>query len=78
MLQITIKLQKTISISQINSISALGNLSETIWENYKTEATYFQKKEFSGKNIWVSPVSSDIDKQINTLKEERSSYKYLD
>jgi len=71
-------LQQTISISQINSISALGNLSETIWENYKTEATYFQKKEFSGKNIWVAPVSSDIDKQINALKEERSSYKYLD
>ncbi len=71
-------MQKTISIIQINSISALGNLSDSVWENYKSEIPVFQKREFSNKIYWVAPVSGSIEKKIKELKDEDSSFQYLD
>jgi 3-oxoacyl-[acyl-carrier-protein] synthase II len=71
-------LQKTISIIQINSISALGNTSHSVWENYHLELPLFQKRKFSNKSYWIAPVSESIEKNIEELKEENSSYQYLD
>ena len=56
----------------------MGNSPEAVWKNYHLEKPLFQKREFSGKNFWVTPVSEPIEKNIQELKEEHSSYNYLD
>lgn len=56
----------------------MGNSPETVWKNYHLEKPLFQKRDFSGKSFWVTPVSEPIEKNIQELKEEHSSYNYLD
>ncbi|MBV1923196.1 MAG: beta-ketoacyl synthase [Flavobacteriaceae bacterium] len=67
-----------ISITQCSSISALGTDANTVWENYKNETTFFQKKIFSEKEKWVSVISSETEQQLFELKKENPKYKYLD
>ena len=67
-----------ISITQFSSVSALGTDANTIWNNYKNENTFFQKKIFSEKEQWVSVISSAIEDQLAELKKENPKYKYLD
>lgn len=63
-----------ISISSINSISALGNTPNAVWKTYCEKARLFSKME----GDWVSKISEESEKAIITLIDENHNYKNLD
>ena len=71
-------LKTPISITQFSSVSALGIDADTVWDNYKNEGTFFQKKCFSEKEKWVSVISEEIEEQLNDLKKQNPKFTYLD
>lgn len=74
------KLKKTISITQINSVSALGISSNEVWKNYKKDTNFFQQKLFNNINqkVAIVPVSQEVEKKLQELKNSNSRYAYLD
>ncbi len=56
----------------------MGNSPDSVWENYNLKGALFQKRKFSGKSFWVTPVSDIIEENIQELKKENPSYNYLD
>ncbi len=67
-----------ISITQCSSVSALGTDANTVWNNYKNDLVFFQKKPFSEKEKWVSVISEETEQIISDLKKQNPKYKYLD
>ncbi len=67
-----------ISITAIASISPLGASSETIWENYLLDKSFFQKQDFNNESEWVAKIPEDLEAEINEVKESDSKYKNLD
>ncbi|MDT0556453.1 beta-ketoacyl synthase N-terminal-like domain-containing protein [Patiriisocius hiemis] len=71
-------MKQKISIVAIQSISALGSSSKTIWESYCSETSFFSEKEFNGETVPVSTIISETEKEIISLKNSSSKYKNLD
>lgn len=71
-------LKTPISITQCSSVSALGTDAKTVWNNYKNDLVFFQKKTFSEKEKWVSVISEETEQIISDLKKRNPKYKYLD
>jgi 3-oxoacyl-(acyl-carrier-protein) synthase len=66
--------QTPISITNISSISALGNKSTSVWESYKKGKSLFTNLE----DVPVSKVSSEIEQEITQLQNSKPAYKNLD
>ena len=67
-------LNDLISISSISSVSALGSKSSEVWESYKESKPLFQKEN----DVWVTKVSSEIEREILQLEASKTAYKKLD
>mgnify|MGYP000036742789 CR=1 FL=1 len=67
-------LQQPISITAISSISPLGSQPKEIWENYKNDNHFFTQKD----DNFIAEMSSEIKKEIKTLKQSNAKYKALD
>lgn len=71
-------LNKTISITSIASISALGNDPKTIWENYLNENHFFTEQQFTTQDALVAVLDQSSKEAIKALKLSDSKYKSLD
>jgi len=71
-------LQKTISITAISSLSALGSDQEIIWNNYRKDAHFITEKTFENFVALVAQISEDDRLEIEKLKQSDSKYKHLD
>lgn len=67
-----------ISITSIASISALGNTSEEIWNNYLSDDHFISKKEFENFWAFVAQLSKESNSKIEAIKKEDQKYKNLD
>ncbi len=67
-----------ISISNIASISALGNSQNETWQSYMAKRPLFVKKEFNKAEIWVSCLNANAEKSLMKLQSENSVYQKLD
>lgn len=67
-------MKQPISITAINSISALGTNSTTVWESYCEKSRLFSKM---GED-WVSKISEESELLIAQLIADNDSYKNLD
>lgn len=71
-------LSKTISITSIASISPLGNVPKTIWENYKNTNHCFTSHFLDHKKTLVAKLGDDSNEVIEDLKQSDIKYKFLD
>ena len=71
-------LSKTISITSIASISPLGNVPKTIWENYKNTNHCFTSHFLDHKKTLVAKLGDDSNEVIEGLKQSDIKYKFLD
>ena len=71
-------LSKTISITSIASISPLGNVPKTIWENYKNTNHCFTSHFLDYKKTLVAKLGDDSNEVIEDLKQSDIKYKFLD
>ena len=69
---------KTISITAIASISALGNNQVAIWNNYQSNDHCFETISFGTQNAFVAPMDSNSKLEIEVLKNSDQKYKALD
>lgn len=67
-----------ISITAIASISPLGISKEETWANYQKNSHCFTKRNFSGAEEWIAPLSESAKQEIDQLKSEDAKYKNLD
>ncbi len=67
-----------ISISNIASVSALGNSQNETWQSYMAKRPLFFKKEFNKAEIWVSCLNPDTENSLMKLQSENSVYQKLD
>ncbi len=67
-------MNQPISITAISSISPLGISPKTIWENYKSKAHFFTKKN----GDLVAYLPTEAKKEIEQLRHSNSKYKQLD
>lgn len=67
-----------ISITAIASISPLGTSIDETWANYQKDDHLFIKRNFSGAEEWIAPLSDSAKNKIEQLKYEDAKYKNLD
>lgn len=67
-----------ISITAIESVSALGDSPESIWKNYQNDAHFLSQQEFGDKKVWTAKLHKDAQQEIETLRNSDSKYEYLD
>ena len=71
-------LLKPTSITAIATISPLGNSLDEAWENYRTNTHFISKKSVSNQNVWISELSTEVQAEIEVLRQSESKYKALD
>ena len=71
-------LSQKIGITALSSISALGHDSRKVWEQYCLSSHLAIKKDFGGDINWVVPISEEIEKEIEDLRQENGHYRGLD
>jgi 3-oxoacyl-(acyl-carrier-protein) synthase len=71
-------MNKPIAIVSFSSVSALGNSPLAIWQAYKNEHTYIQKKHIGNQEIWVASLPETTQKAIHEFQQSDSKYKNLD
>ncbi|MBP4141017.1 beta-ketoacyl synthase [Flavobacterium sp. P4023] len=69
---------QTISITAINSISALGTEPIKIWENYLREQHFFTAQNLDHKKTIVAGLDNDSNLLIDSLRQSDNKYKSLD
>ena len=69
---------QTISITAINSISALGTEPIKIWENYLREQHFFTAQNLDHKKTVVAGLDNDSNLLIDSLRQSDNKYKSLD
>ena len=69
---------KTISITAIASISALGNDKDAIWKSYQSNEHYFVAPAFVNQNALVAPLDVASKQEIEALKNSDQKYNALD
>jgi len=67
-----------IYITSYASISALGNTSEEIWENYLKGKPLFSVEEFQQEKNYVSQLNLEGKFLVQNLKKENHKYEHLD
>lgn len=67
-----------ISITALNSISALGKTADEAWSSYQKENHFFEKRGFDSATEWVAPLNASSVKEIKQLRNSDSKYKKLD
>lgn len=72
------KLEQTISITSIASVSPLGNDPKTIWENYLKPSHHFTESAFDGQSALAAFLHPDSRRLIETLRRSDPKYKTLD
>ena len=71
-------MQQIISITNIASVSALGNSSEEVWQNYIIGKPLFRKNNSLAEDeIWVSTLSETVEKQLQKL-QSNPTFKNVD
>lgn len=71
-------MQTKIAITALSSISALGNNSEQIWENYISDTTLILSKKFKENVHFVAEIPTLFRNEIELLKKSDLKYKALD
>jgi len=71
-------LQTPISISAIASISALGSSPKEVWDSYLIGHPLFSKKQLGVHDVFVSCLSSELEREVLQLRQSNPSYKQLD
>lgn len=71
-------LKDKIFISSFASISALGNTSDEVWQNYLKGKPLFTSKIFQGEQSYVSQLNKEGKLAIEDLKTSNDRYKDLD
>jgi 3-oxoacyl-(acyl-carrier-protein) synthase len=71
-------LPKTISITAIASLSALGNNQDAIWKSYQSNEHYFVAPAFGNQNAFVAPLDVASKQEIEALKNSDQKYNALD
>ena len=69
---------QTISITAINSISALGTEPIKIWENYLREQHFFSAQNLDHIKTVVAGLDNDSNLLIDSLRQSDNKYKSLD
>ncbi len=72
------KLQQTISITGISSISSLGISSEEIWKRYKSKSHCISFKDFGGEKTPIAKLTVEAKQEIISLRNESHHYESLD
>jgi 3-oxoacyl-(acyl-carrier-protein) synthase len=72
------KLNTTISITALASISPLGNTQEIIWENYLSNNHCFTKEFLDHEPTFVATLDSISKNLVENLKQSDYKYKSLD
>ncbi len=67
-----------ISITAIESVSALGISPESIWKNYQNDAHFLILQEFGDKKVWTAKLHKDGQQEIEALRRSDSKYEHLD
>ncbi len=71
-------LKEPISITALTSISALGQDTDEIWENYKNNGHCLSELELNGNKIWAASLPASITKGIENLRQSDPKYVNLD
>jgi 3-oxoacyl-(acyl-carrier-protein) synthase len=71
-------LKQKIAITSFSSISPLGNNPKEIWNNYLSENTLISSENIEGKNKFVAKLPSNLESEIENLRQSESKYKNLD
>lgn len=71
-------MKQPISITAIQSISALGNSSQKVWEQYLNEGHQIKKEKVSSVTALVAPLAENEKKEIAILRLSNDTYKDLD
>ena len=69
---------KTISITAIASLSALGNNQDAIWNNYQSNQHCFVATDFGTQNVLTAPLEYVSKQEIEGLRHSDQKYKSLD
>ena len=69
---------KTISITAIASLSALGNNQDAIWNNYQSNKHCFVATDFGTQNVLTAPLEYVSKQEIEGLRHSDQKYKSLD
>ena len=67
-----------IAITAISSISALGQHSNDVWQNYLTDNHFLSFEKMGNQEIWLSKISIDAKTEIEQLRQSDQKYKSLD
>ena len=62
----------------MSSISALGKTPDEIWNNYLSDKSFINYKEFNGQRKPVAQIPQSIKTELNQLRNSDSKYKALD
>ena len=71
-------LKQKIAITSFSSISPLGNNPKEIWNNYLSENTLISSENIEGKDKFVAKLTSNLESEIENLRQSESKYKNLD
>lgn len=71
-------MHQTISITAMASISPLGNVSATIWNNYQNPNPCFQSRFIDHADTLVGGLDEDSKAQVAALRQSDTKYKSLD
>ena len=69
---------KTISITAIASLSALGNNQNVIWNNYQSNQHFFVATDFGSQKALTAPLEPVSRREIEVLRQSDQKYKSLD
>ncbi|WP_304138608.1 beta-ketoacyl synthase N-terminal-like domain-containing protein, partial [Mesonia mobilis] len=65
-------------ITSFASISALGNSSEQVWQNYLQQKHFFSTVNYLDESTYVSQLNKESKNLVEKLKNEQSRYQDLD
>ncbi|WP_369598263.1 beta-ketoacyl synthase N-terminal-like domain-containing protein [Mesonia mobilis] len=71
-------LKDRLFITSFASISALGNSSEQVWQNYLHQKHFFNTENYLDESTYVSRLDQESKNLIESLKNEQSRYQDLD
>ena len=71
-------LKSRVYIASLGSVSALGQSSPEIWENYKTQKHFISKHQFDETEAFAAFLPKEIRNAIESLRKKNANYRKLD
>ena len=71
-------MKQKIAITSLSSLSALGKAPDEIWNNYLSDKSFIDYKEFNGQRKPVAQIPQEVKTELNQLRNADSKYKALD